>query len=51
MGKKKNQRKRRKGHLGSGTRVVNSGRDEHTAVSVDDDSPVVVADIERLEKS
>lgn len=48
---KKNQREKRKGHLRSGTRVVNSSRDEHTAVAVDDDSPVVVADVEGLEKS
>ena len=36
-------------YLRSGAGVVDSGRDEHAALAVDDDSPVVVAHVEWLE--
>lgn len=36
-------------HLRSGTRVVNTGGDEHSPVAVDDESTVIVGDVERLE--
>uniref|UniRef100_A0A2P2L5M6 Beta-galactosidase 9 isoform X1 n=1 Tax=Rhizophora mucronata TaxID=61149 RepID=A0A2P2L5M6_RHIMU len=37
-------------HLRSSARVVDAGGDEHAAVAVDDQSPVVIAHVERLEE-
>lgn len=39
-----------KEYLGSGSRVVNSSGDEHPALAVNDQSPMVVAHIEWLEE-
>lgn len=37
-------------NLRSGPRVVNTGGDEHAATAIDDDGPVVIAHIKRLEE-
>lgn len=37
-------------YLGGGTRIVDAGGDEHAAVSIDDQSSVVVADVEWCEE-
>lgn len=37
-------------YLRGGAWVVNSGGDEHAALAIDDDSPVVVAHIKRREE-
>ena len=43
------RRKRERDHLGSGARVVNSGGDEDATLAVEDERPLIVAHIERLE--
>lgn len=37
-------------YLGSGARIVDSGGVEHAAAAVDDESTVIVSNIERFEK-
>lgn len=37
-------------YLGSGARVVDAGGDEHAAAAIDDQSSVVVGDVEGLEE-
>ena len=37
-------------YLGSRARIVDSGGDEHTTVAVNDESTLIVSNIERFEK-
>lgn len=42
-------KKRRVKDLGSGAGIVNTGGDEHATVTVDDESTMIVGDVERFE--
>lgn len=37
-------------YLGSGSRVVDSSRNEHPSFAIDDQRSVIIADVERLEE-